>query len=77
MGFCEEEEHGALWWDIEYKDGYYFFINPGTGKVMQVQEGSDKLRCMATNNVKGAQERMIVSPVVLSGSNYVNIPPRH
>ena len=54
MGFCEEEEHGALRWDIEYKDGYYFFINPGTGKVMQVQEGSDKLRCQATNKDKGA-----------------------
>ena len=53
-GFKEEKDHGSQQWDIEYKDGYYFFINPFTaGKVLQVQEGSDKLRCMATNKVKG------------------------
>ena len=75
--FCEEEDHSALRWEIDYKDGYYFFIHPGTEKVMEVQEGSDKLRCKATNKVKGPKQRMIVSPVELSGSNYVKIPPRH
>ena len=70
---CEEEEHGSHWWDIEYKDGYYFFANYTSKGV--IQASPDK-KCMANTRNRGASERMIVSPVALSGS-YVKIPPRY
>jgi len=52
----------TYWWDIEFKDGYYFFVSacthfddrPGfeskNGNVMEV-EGKD--RCVADNKDRG------------------------
>jgi hypothetical protein len=32
--FCHEEENSSQWWDIEYKDNYYFFVNCATKGVI-------------------------------------------
>ena len=71
----EEENIAGQWWDIEYKDGYYFFVNGANGNVIQADQAKAGI-CMAANKNRQAWERMIVAPVTISG-NYVNIPPRN
>ena len=71
--FLDEEEGGCQSWSIEYLDGYYLFVNAAQGDVMQA--AADK-NCMANTKNRQTWEKMIVSPVTLSGS-YFNIPPRY
>ena len=71
----EEENVAGQQWDIEYKDGYYFFVNVANGNVIQADLGIVGV-CKAVNKNRQAWERMIVAPVNIGG-NYVNIPPRN
>ena len=73
--FRKEENIPAQWWDIEYKDGYYFFVNDASSNVIQADQGKGGI-CMAANKNRQGWERMIIAPVTISG-NYVNIPPRN
>ncbi len=71
--FTEELNHTSQMWNIEYKDGYYFFVSEGNGNVIQANQIG---MCLAACKNRQGWERMIVSPVTIGG-NYVNIPPRH
>ncbi len=71
--FLGELNHESQLWTIEYKDGYYFFVSEGNDNVIQANQAG---QCLAACKNRQGWERMIVSPVTISG-NYVKIPPRN
>ena len=58
----EETDKTGFNWNIEYHDGYYFFISAcsaqeNTGHVLKPDE---KLRCFLLNKLRGPDARMTV-----------------